>query len=63
MKAATPPALTINEAIAALKCSRPTLYKMMNLGEMKFIYIRGRRRIPFPEIERLNNEGTRKVRR
>jgi excisionase family DNA binding protein len=44
---------TITEFCAKMKCSRPTVYRMMKDGELKYIQIRGERRIPHSEYGRL----------
>jgi excisionase family DNA binding protein len=44
---------TITEFCAKMKCSRPTVYRMMRDGELKYIQIRGERRIPHSEYVRL----------
>jgi excisionase family DNA binding protein len=44
---------TITEFCAKMKCSRLTVYRMMKDGELKYIQIRGERRIPHSEYRRL----------
>jgi excisionase family DNA binding protein len=44
---------TITAFCAKMKCSRPTVYRMMKDGELKYIQIRGERRIPHSEYVRL----------
>jgi excisionase family DNA binding protein len=48
-------ALTIDEACAALRICRATIYELMNRGELQYFQIPGmsRRRIPASEIERI----------
>ena len=54
----TPPtaealAHTIDEFAVRANVSRVTVYRMMTDGELRFIQIRGRRRIPVSEYTRL----------
>ena len=44
---------TITEFCARMKCSRATVYRMMKDGELRFIQVRGERRIPRSEYARL----------
>ena len=46
-------ALTVDEACAALRLSRATLYLMMQQQEIRYVEFRNRRRIPGSEIVRL----------
>jgi excisionase family DNA binding protein len=54
-KDATAPAhlLTVTEACDVLGISRPTLYALMNRGELKTLKIGKLRRVPSAEIDRL----------
>jgi excisionase family DNA binding protein len=54
-KALTDEALahTINEFAARANVSRPTIYRMMKDGELRFIRLRGRRLIPVSEYSKL----------
>lgn len=46
-----------NEFCHALGIGRTLAYELMSSGAVKFVLIRGRRRIPRSEIERLLREG------
>jgi excisionase family DNA binding protein len=50
------PFLTVNEAAAAMRMSRPTIYRRMAAGTIKFVTEGGRRMIPTSEIERYGAE-------
>jgi len=45
--------LTVNEACAMLRISRPTMYQLLNSGRVGSIQIGRARRIPRSELERL----------
>ena len=46
-------ALTVSEWCQATDISRPTAYRMMQDGTLKYVQIRGMRRIPVEEQRRL----------
>jgi excisionase family DNA binding protein len=46
-------AYQINEAVAAYRVSRSTLYKLMAAGKLRSVKLRGRRLIPVEAIEAL----------
>lgn len=51
--------LTVKEAAAQLKLSRPSVYRLMKRGELKSVKLGGARRIPQRELERLVDRKTR----
>lgn len=51
-------AYRINEAVAAYRLSRSTLYKLIAAGTLHTVKIGGRRLIPRDALEALLNEGT-----
>jgi excisionase family DNA binding protein len=46
-------AVTVNEFVSTTGLSRPTVYRMMMRGELRFAQIGGTRRIPVSEYRRL----------
>ncbi len=44
---------TVNETAVALGVSRRTVYSMMERGELQWVQVGGRRKVPAGEIERL----------
>lgn len=54
-----PRLLNINEVCALLGTSRTTLYEMMNKGELAYVMLGDRRRIPVTEIDRIESEARR----
>jgi excisionase family DNA binding protein len=50
-------AYRINEAVAAYRLSRSTLYKLIAAGTLRTVKIGGRRLIPRDALEALLNEG------
>ena len=46
---------TPDEACEVLRLSRASLYKLMNLGRLRYVTVLNRRRIPVPEILRLRD--------
>lgn len=51
-------AYRINEAVAAYRLSRSTLYKLIAAGTLRTVKIGGRRLIPRDALEALLSEGT-----
>ena len=51
-------AYRINEAVAAYRLSRSTLYKLMATGRLRAAKIGGRRLIPRDALEALLSEGS-----
>jgi excisionase family DNA binding protein len=52
-------AYRMNEAVAAYRLSRTTLYKLITTGKLRTAKIGGRRLIPRDALEALLNEGSR----
>jgi excisionase family DNA binding protein len=50
-------AYRINEAVAAYRLSRSTLYKLMSAGTLRTVKVAGRRLIPRDALEALIAEG------
>lgn len=48
-----PRLLTIDQTCAALRISRPTLYRLFRAGELTYVQIGSRRRVTRSELERL----------
>jgi excisionase family DNA binding protein len=46
-------AVTVNEFSAATRLSKPTVYRMMQVGKLRYAQIGGTRRIPVTEYTRL----------
>jgi excisionase family DNA binding protein len=46
-----------NSAAQALDCARSTIYAMMKIGRIKWVYVGADRRIPASEIQRIASEG------
>lgn len=46
-------AVTVNEFVSTTGLSRPTVYRMMMRGKLRFAQIGGTRRIPVSEYRRL----------
>jgi excisionase family DNA binding protein len=46
-------AVTVNEFVSTTGLSRPTVYRMMMRGKLRFAQIGGTRRIPVSEYHRL----------
>jgi len=44
-------------AAKALDVSRGTIYKLMKIGRIKWVYVGADRRIPAEEIKRIASEG------
>jgi excisionase family DNA binding protein len=51
--------ITIAEAVSRLSISRATLYRIMDRGEIEYVTVGKRRRIPLSEIERICGSATR----
>lgn len=52
-------AYQVDEAVAAYRLSRSTLYKLMAIGKLRTVKIGGRRLIPVDAIEALLDGGVR----
>ncbi len=50
-------ALRVNEAVAAYRLSRSTIYKLMGSGKLRTVKVGGRRLIPTDVLEALINGG------
>jgi excisionase family DNA binding protein len=50
--------VTVAEACRELTVSRGTIYKLLEAGQLKSVKIGGCRRIPWSEIERVQEHGT-----
>ena len=49
--------LSPNSAAIALDVSRSTIYALMKIGRIKWVYVGADRRIPAEEIQRIASEG------
>ena len=50
-------AYPINETAVLLGISRSSVYRLINEGELRAIYLGGRRLVPSDEIDRITREG------
>ena len=61
VKAHDPPpraAYTIDEFASAIRLSKPTLYRMMHLGQLRYVRFGSLRRIPVTELTRLLGQNS-----
>jgi excisionase family DNA binding protein len=49
--------LSPNSAAATLDVSRSTIYNLMKIGRIKWVYVGADRRIPAEEVQRIASEG------
>jgi excisionase family DNA binding protein len=50
--------LSPNNAARVLDVSRATIYALMKIGRIRYVYVGADRRIPATELERVAKEGT-----
>lgn len=51
--------LTVTEAAAALRISRPTIYRLFAAGDLRWVQVGAHRRVTAAEINRFNEAHTR----
>jgi excisionase family DNA binding protein len=49
--------LTVNETAAELRVSRSTIYRMFRSGELRWVTVAGRRRVPREALQELADGG------
>lgn len=53
-----PKLLTVPQAAEAMQVSRMTIYRMFQAGDLRWVQVGGRRRIPYSELVRVLNDST-----